>query len=96
MKKALTTFFFFFVFCVFFLSFFSSQLTYFTEVQWLLSKKISFSKVPEGVKHFPGVDQLFPGESNCLFPIEIHLTCNFPGGPDPCSPSGSAHGVVKK
>ena len=34
--------------------------------------------------------QLFPGGgggSNCLFPIEIHITCDFPGGgPDPLSP----------
>ena len=24
--------------------------------------------------------QLFPGGSNCLFPIETHITCDFPGG----------------
>ena len=35
--------------------------------------------------------QLFPGGgSNCLFSIEIHITCDFPGGPDPLPPSGSA------
>ena len=35
--------------------------------------------------------QLFLGGSNCLFPIETHITCDFPGGgPDPLSPSGSA------
>ena len=27
---------------------------YFTEVKWLISKKISFFKVSEGVQHFPG------------------------------------------
>ena len=39
--------------------------------------------VPEGVKHFPGGGgvQLFPGESNCLFPVETHITWDFPGGP---------------
>ena len=28
------------------------------------------------------------GGSNCLFPIETHITCDFPGGggPDPLSP----------
>ena len=33
------------------------------------------------------------GGSNCLFPIETHITCDFPGGggvPTPCPPSGSA------
>ena len=26
------------------------------------------------------------GGSNCLFPIETHITCDFPGGPDLLSP----------
>ena len=26
------------------------------------------------------------GGSNCLFPIETHITCDFPGGPGPLSP----------
>ena len=32
------------------------------------------------------------GGSNCLFPIETHITCYFPGGGvrTPCPPSGSA------
>ena len=51
-------------------------------------RNLSFFKVLEGV-------QLIPGRgSNCLFPIETHITCAFPGGgggPDPLSPpSGSA------
>ena len=55
-----------------------------------------FFKVPEGVQHFPGGGggvQLFPGRgggggggSNCLFPIETHITCDFQGGQDPLSP----------
>ena len=38
--------------------------------------------------------QLFPGGgSNCLFPIETHITCDFPGvgGPDPLSPPLDPH-----
>ena len=34
-----------------------------------------------------------PTFSNCLFPIETHITCDFPGGvrtPCPPPPSGSA------
>ena len=52
-------------------------------------RNLSFFKVPEGDQHFPGWGgvQLFPGGSNCLFPIETHITCDFPGwGPDPLSP----------
>ena len=33
------------------------------------------------------------GGSNCLFPIETHITCDFPGGGGvwtPCPPSGIA------
>ena len=43
-------------------------------------------KVPEGVQRFPG-----GGGSNRSFTIETHITCGFPGGPDPLPPpSGSA------
>ena len=32
--------------------------------------------------------QLFPGGgSNCLFPIETHITCDFPGGSGPPVPT---------
>ena len=44
---------------------------------------LSFFKIPEGVQHFPGGGggvQLFPGGSNCFFPIETHIACDFPGG----------------
>ena len=61
-----------------------------------------FSKVPEGVQLYQvGGVQLFPGEgpffsrgSNCLFPIETHITCDFPGGGgglDPLSPPLDPH-----
>ena len=38
--------------------------------------------------------QLFPGGggSNCLFPRETHITCDFPGGgPDPICPPLNPH-----
>ena len=31
------------------------------------------------------------GGSNCLFPIETHITCDFPGGPDPLYPPLDPH-----
>ena len=38
------------------------------------------------------------GGSNCLFPIETHITCDFPGGGvrTPCPLSGSALEVQEK
>ena len=47
-----------------------------------------------GVKIFPGGSNFFRGGggSNCLLPIETQITCDFPGGPDPLPPSGSALG----
>ena len=44
---------------------------------------------------FQGV-QLFPGwggggGSNCLFPIETHITCDFPGGSGPPVPPLDPH-----
>ena len=82
---------------VFFCFFLSSA--YFA-VKWSISfqfqRNLSFFKVPEGVQHFPGGVQLFPGGggggSNCLFPIETHITWDFPGGgPDPLSPPLDPH-----
>ena len=78
-KKALTTFF-----------FFSPQLIL-RKSNGQFQRNLSFFKVPEWVQHFPGGVQLFPGGSNCLFPIETHITCDFPGGSGPpVPPSGSA------
>ena len=79
-KKALTSFF-----------FFSPQLIL-QKSNGQFERNLSFFKVPEGVQHFPGGIQLFPGGSNCLFPIETHITCEFPGrsGPPVPPPSGSA------
>ena len=61
-----------------------------------LQRKLYFSKDPEGVQHFPGV-QLFPGGIQMLISIETHITCEFPGGgsgpPIPPSPFGSANAI---
>ena len=73
----------------------SSDVCFFFSPQLILQKSngqfqrnLSFFKVPEGVQHFPGGSNFFQGGgSNCLFPIETHITCDFPrGGPDPLSP----------
>ena len=100
-KKALTTFFFFFFFFCFLrffffvFCFFSPELI-FTEVKWLISKKTiifqGFRGGPTFSRGGGGGVQLFPGGSTCLFPIETHITCDFPEGvrtPCPPPPSGS-------
>ena len=51
----------------------------------------SFFKVPEGVQHFPGGSNFFPRGSNCLYPIETHITCDFPGGSGPPDPHLDPH-----
>ena len=82
-KKALTMFF-----------FFSPQLIL-QKSNGQFQRNLSFFKVAEGVQHFPGGVQLLPGGgggSNFLFPIETHITCDFPGGgsgPPVPPPSGS-------
>ena len=52
-------------------------------------RNLSLSRFQRGSNTFQGV-QLFPegGGSNCLFPIEIRIACDFPGGGgrDPLSP----------
>ena len=57
-----------------------------------LNKIYHFSRFHRGPTFSRGGVQLFPGGgSNCLFPIETHITCDFPGGVrSPCPPSGSA------
>ena len=55
-----------------------------------------FSRLQMGSNFFQGV-KLFPGASNCLFPIETHIICDFPEGVrTPCPPphSGSALGAA--
>ena len=79
-KKALTTF----LFLVLSL-FYRSQMVNFKEIY-------HFSRFQRGSTYSRGV-QLFPGRSNCLFPIETHITCDFSGGGrsgTPVPTSGSA------
>ena len=44
-------------------------------------RNLSFFKVLKGVQHFPGGGgPTFSRGVQCLFPIETHITCDFPGG----------------
>ena len=80
---------------VFFCCFFRPQLIL-QKSNGQFQRNLSFFKAPEGVQHFPGGGvQLFRGGSNRLFPIETHITCEFPGGGGSGPPvplSGSALG----
>ena len=58
----------------------------------LLQRKLCFSKGPGG----PTFSRAGPTFSRgwgvqMLISIETDITCDFPGGPDPLSTSGSAH-----
>ena len=50
-----------------------------------------FQKGPTFSRGGGGGVQLFPGGSNCLFPIETHITCDFPGGSPPLDPHLNSH-----
>ena len=78
-KSSDNVFFFFFFFLVFSL-FYRSQMVNFKEIYHFQGSR--------GVQHFPGGgggSNFFQGGggSNCLFPIETHITCDFPGGSGP-------------
>ena len=80
-----------------FFFFFFSPLLILQKSNGQFQRNLSFFKVPEGGSNIfqEGGFQLFPGGggSNCLFPIETHITCDFPGGAGsgpPVPPSGSA------
>ena len=85
-KTALTTFLF---------SFKSS--TYFTVLQrvsnCILKKTIISQGFRRGSNIFQGRPTFSRGGGGGQMPnsIETHITCDFCGGPDPLSPSGSAH-----
>ena len=74
---------------VFFFFFFCPQLNL-QKSNGQFQRNLSFFKVPEGVQHFPGGPTFSRGGgSNCLFSIETHITCDFPGGGGvrtPCPP----------
>ena len=58
-----------------------------TDKKALTTKSIVFQGSRWG-PIFSRVSNFFQGVSNCLFPIETHLICDFPeGGPDPLPPS---------
>ena len=82
-KKALTLFFFLVLSL-----FYRSQMVNFKEIY-------HFSWFQRGSNIFQGGSNFFQGGggSNSLFPIETHITCDFPGGGGsgpPVPPSGSA------
>ena len=45
-----------------------------------------FSRFQRGSKIFQGGSNFFQVGSICLFPIETHITCDFPGGSGPPAP----------
>ena len=59
-------------------------------------RNLSFFKAPDGVQFFSRGSNFFQGVSNCLFPIETHLICDFTEGVrTPCPPpSGSPLGAA--
>ena len=79
-KKALTT-----IFLVLSL-FYRRQMVNFKEIY-------RFSRLQMGSNFFRG-SNFFQGVSNCLFPIETHLICDFPEGVRTPAPSGSALGAA--
>ena len=78
-KKALPTFFFFLVLSLFY----RNQIVNFKEIY-------QFLRFQRGYNIFQGGSNFFQwggGGSNCIFPIETHITCDFPGRVwTPCPP----------
>ena len=71
-----------------FFFFFFLVLSLFYRNQMVNFKKSIIFKVPEGGLILSRGSNFFQGGggSNCLFPIETHITCDFPGGSDPLPP----------
>ena len=92
-KKSPDNVFFFVCFFLFFVVVFFCSPQLILRSQMVIFKEIyHFSWFQRGSNIFQGGVQLFPGGSNCLFPIETHITCDFPGGgPDPLSPPLDPH-----
>ena len=76
---------------VFFFFFFFSPHLIFTEVKWSISKKSIIFQSFRGVPTFSRGRGRGPTFSNCLFPIETHITCDFPGGSGPPVPPLDPH-----
>ena len=79
-KKSSDNFFFFFFFFLVLSLFYRSQMV-----------NLSFFNVPEGGPTFSRGSNFFlsrggGGGSNCVFPIDTHITCDFPGGSGPPVP----------
>ena len=98
-KKALTTL---FVCCCCFFAFFLVLSLFYRSKMVNFKEKYHFSRFRREYKYFffffffwggGGGSNFFQGGVHCLFPIETHITCDFPGGVrTPCPPSGSALG----
>ena len=53
---------------------------------------LRFQRGPTFSRGGGGGSNFFQGRSNCLFPIETHITCDFPGGgPYPLHPPLDPH-----
>ena len=78
--------------------YFFKSLTYFTDAQWFVSKKTIICQGSSGGGTFSKGGSNFiqgGGGSNCFFPIETHITCDFQGVRTPAPlwsrPCDSAH-----
>ena len=77
--------------------FFFFSLVKFTAVKWLIQKKYHFQGSGGGPNFSRGGPTFSRGggESNCLFPLETQITCDFPrgggGGPQPLPPPLDPH-----
>ena len=69
----------------FFFSFFSSPQLILPKSNGQFQRNLSFSRSQRGPTFSRG-SNFFQGGSNCLFPIETHITCHFPGGSGPPAP----------
>ena len=87
-KKALMFFFFFLFFFLVLSLLYRNQIVNFKEIY-------HFLRFQRGSNIFQWGSNFFQGGSNCLFPIETHISCDFPGGSGPpVPPSGSALAVA--
>ena len=79
-KGSDSVFFFFFFFCFVLSLFYRSQMVNFKEIYHFSTFQRGSNILPGGGSNF------FQGGSNCLLPLETHITCDFPGGSGPPVP----------